>query len=355
VTHVQRSVAGAIGLLAVLAAAYLGAQVGLGAFTEAQRIELVLDQTGQGLVAGSDVSMRGVVVGEVAHVALGPDHRAVVQVDLDPDLRLPTRTRVAVTSKTVLGPKRVDLIVDGLLSEGPHLATGDRLEQTSAVVEVEDILAYLTPVLEAIDPEDLVVIGDDLLGFFAEHGPATGRLLDHGADLAELANRTLDDGLALTGSAREVSATFADRGPAFNRLGAALASDLATLSDNHDGIGVLLDEVARTAGSAETTLRLTRADLDVMLAEGASVTRLLFDYSQQVGEIISGLTLYSSKFASGFEDPTIRGLAARFATQIELRGIAHPLCEAFGDEGLPACEVASQVPFLNALQPGAGP
>uniref|UniRef100_UPI0035171682 MlaD family protein n=1 Tax=Euzebya sp. TaxID=1971409 RepID=UPI0035171682 len=158
-----------IGLVvtAVIAVAgFLGTRFAQGAFDEQYRIWVTLGETGQGVISGSDVVLRGVIVGEVGEIRLDDELRAVIELVLEPDLQVPEDATIAVTGKTLLGEKQIEIRPDGPLAEGPFIADGGSIDDPDQVVELQDVLSELDEVLGAIDPTDLAVLVDDGLGAF---------------------------------------------------------------------------------------------------------------------------------------------------------------------------------------------
>jgi hypothetical protein len=118
------------------------------------------------------------------------------------------------------------------------------------------------------------------------------------------------------------------------------------VSRHPDGLRRLLAASERLGSAGAETVRLTRADLDTLIAEGVSIVRLLGAYRAQVGEIVSGLRLYGSKFEPGFTAEGVRGQALRLQIMFNGDDYAAPICEGLPDEA------AEQAPGCGA--PPAG-
>lgn len=346
-TRIHRAVAGAIGACLIAALTTLGVQAGMGAFADTTSVWVTVGEPGQGLVAGSDVKARGVVIGEVGDIRLAEDRRrAVVELVVDEAHEIPERARFRVTSKTLLGEKQVEVAFDGRIDEGPFLADGARVDDPGRVVEVEDLLVSLQPILEHVEPDDLAVVADDLLGGLAGSGDDLARLVDRGAAATGALRRSLDDQEALVAAAPPLTGELAGRAPELNRLSAALVAGLPTVSRHPEGLRRLLTAAGRLGSAGAETVELTRGDLDALIADGASIVRLLGAYRTQVGETVSGLRLYGSKFEPGFTADGVRGQALRLQIMFDGEDYAAPICEA-----LPA-EAAEQAPGCGA--PPAG-
>lgn len=349
-TPLERALAGLVIVLLALGLSYLGLQTAFGTFRDVNTVTVVLGDLGRGLVPDSDVKLRGVLVGRVADIALDEDFRAVVTLELEPQYRVPERARFEVTGKTLLGEKQVEILFDGPFEQGPFLADGALVDDPARVVEFEDVLASVAELFEAIDPDELALVFDELFGAFEGLGPDIARSVDAGADAARVFARSLDDQVANTRQVALLLEALRDEGGEFNRLGRAVEQGMPTISENQQEIRRLLEELSGFSRTLDVTFRVTRDDLDTMIIRGDNIIRLLFDYRPEVGELVTGLVDYTSKFPEGFKAPGVAGEAARFQIIID-PGFAAELCEGLPDElasELPACGAPVPTPSGGA-------
>jgi phospholipid/cholesterol/gamma-HCH transport system substrate-binding protein len=334
----QRVVLGLIATVLTAGLLYGGTQVALGALNSPSRIQVVLGEVGQGLVSGSEVSMRGIDIGEVLDIELTDDKRAVVTLSINESApRIPERSAFIVEAKTLIGPNRVAVRPNGPLEQGPYLADGARVVSEQPVDQLEEVFAELTPLVNAVEERDVATVIDDFFGAVADNGQESGRLIDESAGATDTLTSSLNDQLAVTDSTASLAGALADRGDEVNRLARALNGDLPVLTDNQATLDETLVALEDFSAATDRVIELSRADIETLLADGVSITRLVADYRQPFGQIVTGLGTYTSKFTNGFRAPGIEGLAARFAAQLDLRGLSGPLCEAFQGQ-LPSCE-----------------
>ncbi len=358
-----RVLLGLVSLAVIAAAGWFGTKAALGHYAPDYRVEVVLGETGQGLVPGTDVVMRGVLVGEVGRIRLGEDLRAVVELVLDPDLQIPERATFAVTGKTLLGEKQVEIRFDGDVAQGPHLPDGTVVTDPTRIVEVQDVLEDLEELIAAIDPDDLATVISDGLGAFEGQGPAIARAVDQGARAADVAARSLDDQVPALHDLSLVAESLGEIGAEFDRLARASLLGLDTLTDNRDDLVVLLDELSRFAGTLDATLTVNRPNLDRMIVRGDNVTRMLFVYAEEFGEVFSGIDHYASRFVRAWTDPGFSGTAAPF--QVLVDNPLGDLCAQVAEqvaELLPVCEAVEgfppdpgDLPLVGDLVGGAAP
>ena len=107
-----RALAGLAAVVAIVA--IIAVTIGLfaGTFTETVPVTVVSDRAGLVMNPDAKVKMRGVEVGRVASIAVKPDGKAVLQLDMNPtQLHLiPSNVGVDIASTTVFGAKYVELV-----------------------------------------------------------------------------------------------------------------------------------------------------------------------------------------------------------------------------------------------------
>jgi len=353
-TRPQRAIAGAIAALLVLAVGYGGARVATGALVDHYTVSVVLGQTGQGVIQGSDVKIRGVRVGEIGRLTLTDDLQAVAELVLDGKQEIPERATFAVTGKTLLGEKQIEIVFDGPVEDGPFLASGSTVADDTRVVEFQDVLAQLNKVFTAINPDDLATVIDEGVGAFDGQGPQIAAAIDQGSRAANVGVRVLDDQVASTRDLSLLIEAIAPTGAEFNRMATEFNAGLPTLADNQARARVLLADLERFSGVLNATFTIDRASIDRMIVQGDSVTRMLFAYSEEVGELMSGLVSYTEKFGPGLQVPGgFTGQAARFQI-IADDTFVQSLCTELPDQltsQLPPCGGTESPPPSAAAAP----
>ena len=335
-----RALAGALVTVLVLNLGYLGARYALGTFDASYPINVVLGEIGQNVTAGSDVKVRGVVVGKVGAIKLNKDLQAVAELVMQPQYKIPERSGFAVTGKTLLGEKQVEIIFDGPLSQGPFLAAGDTVQNSDQVVEFQDVLAELNRLFEAIPPGDLAVVVNDGIGAFDDQGTEIARAIDQGSRATDVGVRILDDQIPATRDLSLVAEALSDKGDEFNALAQESLRGLPTLSDNQQGVRDALAALSRFSEVVDVTLEVTRPDFDRLVINGDSVTRMLYAYRPELGETIAGLNNYTAQYRNaGYQDESIQGQAAPFQLIFDF-SIQPAICPELPNEirrNLPLC------------------
>ena len=100
-----------------------------------------------GLKSRARVVVGGVKVGQVKSVALAPDFRARVTLDVDRRLELPTDSSASILTSGVLGDQYIALEPGGGEEEGDKgpkfLAAGDEIQYTQGAVILERLIGKL--------------------------------------------------------------------------------------------------------------------------------------------------------------------------------------------------------------------
>src|SRR4051794_25475855 len=127
------------------------------AFRPVTKVSLHISRSGLQLLPGSDVKVRGLIIGDVSSIT-SDGNGAVIHLRLDPDRakRLPDNVSARLLPKTIFGEKYVDLVLPPTPS-GRHLADGDSIpeDRSQPALEINQALDDLLPMLRAVQPAKL--------------------------------------------------------------------------------------------------------------------------------------------------------------------------------------------------------
>jgi len=128
-------------LAGIAAIAYLS--ISVGGFSwhgkEGLRLSAKFDETGA-LTVRAPVVIAGVRVGEVSSISLDKNFRASVEMNLDPELKLPTDSSAAIVTAGVLGDRYIELQPGG---DEKLLKSGDQITFTESAVILERLIGQL--------------------------------------------------------------------------------------------------------------------------------------------------------------------------------------------------------------------
>jgi len=284
-------------MLLLVGAITVGVKGAFGAFDGGYELTGTFDAAGQGLLAGSDVKVRGVNIGKVRRIELqGGD--AEVTLRINDGERVPTDATATIRPKTLFGEKFVDIDPGPAEASGPFLAHGEEITNTLGGFELEAVLTDIYPILKAIDPAELTTV----LGELAEGGRGMGEAINRSivngatlsqsfADNAELTKEFLGDLAAvsdqLAASAEDLVAT-AD----------AANVALPTLNAHEDDVVALLQQTGRLSSDVADLLENNRPFVEASLGEGSKGVQLLYDRRDQVMPLVIGLRQYVQTLAT---------------------------------------------------------
>jgi phospholipid/cholesterol/gamma-HCH transport system substrate-binding protein len=140
------------GLFVALCLAYFNQ-----AFRPVSKVSLHISRSGLQLLPGSDVKVRGLIIGDVSSIT-SDGNGAVIHLRLDPKRvqRLPDNVSARLLPKTIFGEKYVDLVLPTTPS-GRHLADGDVIpeDRSQTALEINQALDDLLPMLRSVQPAKL--------------------------------------------------------------------------------------------------------------------------------------------------------------------------------------------------------
>ena len=362
----QHVLTGAIAIVLVLAAITVGVKGAFGAFDGGYQLVGTFDAAGQGLLSGSDVKVRGVNIGQVQRIEL-VDGAAVITLRIEDGEEVPEGASATIRPKTLFGEKFVDIDPDAAPAGAAALEDGDEITNTQGGFELERVLADTFPLLQAIDPEELMTVvgaladgadglgdevnrtlvnSDELAAVFAENAGNTEQLLEDLALLSEELAGQAETVLEIADAANEV---------------------LPTINENEDDLVALLQQTSRLSSDVADLLEANEPFVRASMVEGSRTLELLYDERNQVIPLVVGLRQYISTLTSVIRLPVgdgtlmaaVKGILGPQACEVvECLGAAPPAgsgsTSAPGASG-PAAGLEDLVPGVDLpIDGGAG-
>jgi virulence factor Mce-like protein len=288
-------------------------------------------RAGQGLAGGSDVSYRGVDVGEVASVDL-VDRQARITLHMDPDFQVPEDARFVVRPKTLFGEKFVDLTFPSG-DEGPYLDDGDMIADAEAATEVEDFFEGTDDLFDALDENELAQLVTSLNESARGTGEDIAASFESGAEATGVGADTIDRQVRALSAWSEFQDAIRDIGPDLNEIAGNSNLALEEFNTHRDAYVRALSSLRPFADDLAALLAGTRPDIDTYLERGDSVVRLLIANEDDVQETVEGLGDYVQAFGGGLSQerlPDGSGFAY-FKNFIYADDVEHFLCSALGE------------------------
>lgn len=259
-------------------------------FQPAAYVTLRIPRAGQQLLPGSDVKLRGIVVGSVDTISSN-GNGATIRLRMQPSAlaEIPANVTAQMVPKTLFGEKYVALLPPAQPAAS-HLHDGSVIaqDQTRPTLEIDQALDDLLPVLRAVRPQDLnstlSAIATALQGKGQELGQTITQLDTYLRGFTPQLPRLRHDLAALSTTARTYDQAA---GPLLDTLG-NLSVTSTTISNERDQLSGLLDDVTSASGTLRQFLARNAANLVAVNTVNRPVIDLLHRYSPELSCFLIG-------------------------------------------------------------------
>ncbi len=258
-------------------------------------VEARLPETG-GLYEGSQVTYRGVGVGEVA--SMRPTREGVtVTLALEEGVEVPADTAVFVHNGSAVGEQYLDFAPEE--GKGPYLGQGDVVvgDESSIPTTEEELLLDLDTFVGSVDRQNLRTVIGELGTMFRDTGRPLQRMIDGGGRFVAEARANEAETVALLEHSRTVLRTQQEQGSNIR----SFARDLATVTETlRRADGDLRQTVQGGQGAAqqvESLLEGMEPTLPVLLSNLVTVNQVVTTRLPAVEQL---LVTYPRIISSGF-------------------------------------------------------
>jgi phospholipid/cholesterol/gamma-HCH transport system substrate-binding protein len=260
------------------------------AFTPHDNVTVHIARSGQQLLPGSDVKVRGVNVGTVASISSTGDG-ADLHLHLNPSMvkDIPTNVVARLVPKTLFGEKYVDLVLPAQPAP-THVVNGSVIDEdhTKTALEIDQALNDLLPVLRAVQPgklnQTLTAVATALQGRGQELGTTIEQLDSYLRGINPQLPRLQHDVVALSGVAR----TYNQAATPLLRVLSNLTVTSNTVVSEQTQITRLLGDVAGAAVSSRQLLATNAHNLVAVNSVNRRVVSLLARYSPEIPCFVRG-------------------------------------------------------------------
>jgi phospholipid/cholesterol/gamma-HCH transport system substrate-binding protein len=241
-----------LALLAVVSAAIASYEQ---VFTSTVPVTITADRAGLLLDKGADVTLRGVVVGEVRSVQT-KNGRAVIKLALAPSKvkQIPASVSAEVLAPTVFGAKYVNLFTTTsapMTAATPHIESGTDIEiGPNESIEGDTVFENLITLLQNVEPAKVNVILGALSTALRGRGTQTGQTIVATNQLASSLNKSIDALQVDLQRTSPVISTYADVTPALLEILSNLTTTSNTLVQTQQQFTSGLTGVTQLANTA---------------------------------------------------------------------------------------------------------
>ncbi|MDP3968170.1 MAG: MlaD family protein [Nocardioides sp.] len=249
-----------------------------------------------GLYEGSDVTYRGVSIGQVRRMAVdGDDVR--VTLALDEGTRLPSDSPMYVHNLSAVGEQYLDF--EPVDDSGPYAEDGDVMvgDESSIPVQEDTLLIQLDELVSSLDGDDLAVVVEELGDLFEGTGRPLQRLIDSTTVFVREARAASDETSALLNTGLTVLRAQSDEQENIRSFARDLGDVAQALAASDDDLRTTLTGGAALSREVDTLLRQVEPTLPVMLGNLVSVNQVITARLSAVEQL---LVLFPRLIAGGF-------------------------------------------------------
>ena len=231
-----------------------------------------------GLLINDNVKVAGVVVGKVTKIKVDGG-RAVVQFNVEDDVKMPSDSKAIVRWRNLLGQRYLYLDPG---DASTMLEDGDLVRETESVVQLGQLFNRLGPIVAAIDPQKVNTFLDTIVQALDGNQDSLRAAIDDLATLAKGLGQRDEQIGRLIENLNTVAGTVASReqqistmldnlvliSQTFSENTEILDAAIIEMGDFADDFGFLLEsnrgEIDRIMGNLVEVIRVVRSKLDTL-------------------------------------------------------------------------------------------
>ncbi|SHF82290.1 phospholipid/cholesterol/gamma-HCH transport system substrate-binding protein [Jatrophihabitans endophyticus] len=335
---------GLVYLLVIVALVLLSIAFFQHRFTDSVDVAARTSSIGSSLQDGSDVKVRGVLVGQVSDVTTdGDGARIAMQLDPDKARSLPANVTVQLLPKTLFGERYVNLALPA--TPQGHLRGGDTVRQDTSphTVELERLFADLLPVLRAVQPEKLAATLGEVAAALRGRGAELGQTLQvvgHYLDgLAPHVPRLAEDLDRLA----SVADTYRTAAPDILRGLEAMTTTSRTLVDQRRHYGDLLASLTATGRTYGEFVGTNQQQIIGLSRNGRSPLRVTAHYASEFPCLSRALTAFVPR-----ADKAFGAGSSRPGAKVTLRVVPPSKAYRAGDAPRYGADTGPRCPYTPA-------
>jgi len=249
-----------------------------------------------GLFEGSEVTYRGVKIGEVK--AMDATREGVrLDLALEHGSKLPMDSAMYVHNLSAVGEQYLDF--EPVSDDGPYAGQGDTIEgdEASLPVDEADLLVELDSFVSSVDRENLETTVRELGTMFNDTGVPLEKLLDSGGKFIDEAAAHEDETVALLQNGLTVLRTQRDQGENIRTFSRNLNLITRSLRNSDADLRGTLQDTPPAVRAVDRLLQDLEPTLPVLLGNAVSVDQVVVSHLAGLEQL---LVTFPRTIASGF-------------------------------------------------------
>ncbi|BBZ68858.1 MCE-family protein Mce4A [Mycolicibacterium insubricum] len=293
----------AVRLAGAVLAAILVAAIGITylsyteAFSRTDAVTVLSPRAGLVMETDAKVKYRGIQIGKVKDIEYdGEQARLRLAIDSAQLAHVPANAGVQIAGNTIFGAKSVEFIAPDV-AVGGAMAPGTTVRASAVQLEVNTLFQTLNDLLLKLDPVQLngtvTALAEGLRGNGDNLGATLAGLNSY---LGKLNPKlpTLEDDVV---KAATLTNIYGDAAPDLSTVFDNVPTISATIVSQQRNLNRTLLAATGLANNAHDTLAPAAADYIAAMQRSRALTKVLGDYSPEVGCILKGTAMAVDRFA----------------------------------------------------------
>lgn len=269
-----------------------------------------------GLFEGSEVTYRGVKIGEVRTMHVSKEG-VLLDLAMNDKTELPLDSAVFVHNLSAVGEQYLDF--EPQSDSGPYAGPGDTIEgdEGSLPVDEADLLVELDQFVGSVDKESLQVVVKELGLFFNDTGVPLQKLIDNGGKFIDEAADHEDETVSLLQNGLTVLRTQRDQGENIKSFSRDLNLITRTLRRSDGDLRGTLQGTPGAAREIQALLEDLRPTLPLLLGNAVSINQVVVSHLPGLEQL---LVTFPRVISSGFTGTPAKGggrVNLQFANKVQ--------------------------------------
>jgi phospholipid/cholesterol/gamma-HCH transport system substrate-binding protein len=252
--------------------------------------------TSGGLYEGSEVTYRGVKIGEVARMD-ATEEGVRLDLALEEGTELPVDSPMFVHNLSAVGEQYLDFEPPD--DKGPYAEDGQTLEGSAESLPVDeaDLLIELDSFVNSVDQQSLQTLVSELGDMFEDTGRPLQTLLDSGGEFVDEASAHSEETIALLESGLTVLKTQQDQGENIQSFSRDLRLLTYSLRGSDADLRKVLNGTPGTAREVQQLMEGLEPSLPILLGNAIGTSQVVVSHLDGLEHL---LVLYPRVIAGGF-------------------------------------------------------
>lgn len=250
-----------------------------------------------GAFAGSEVSYRGVRVGEVDKLVL-TDDGVDLHLDVDKDFdQIPAESLAVVGNRSAVGEQYVEL--QPQVDEGPFLDDDAEIpvDRTRTPIQTDTLLTHLSETVDSVDNRDLRTVVGEMGKAFAGSGEDLQTIIDSGNSFLETADANFEVTTSLIRDSNTVLKGQVASESAIRSFGRDLELFSTSMAGSDENLRAVIDNGSATANQLRTFLEDNEVELGQLINNLVTTGEVVVENIDGVEQL---LVLYPYVVEGGF-------------------------------------------------------